>query len=74
MSVILLNSKDDLQWLKDVHIMPLLAASNARYPHQKPFRFKSAVLYGNEDYPGKIELYAKKNPLITDEPVVVFTQ
>ena len=51
-----LNTKDDMQWLFDVHKIPK--------------KYKSAVLYGNEDWPEKIVVFVKKNPLHTDIGVV----
>ena len=41
----IIQSKEDREWLKDVHGVK--------------GRFAVAVLYGNEDRPTKIELYAK---------------
>lgn len=56
----LLNESEDCQWLKDTHL------KNKDYPE-----FKCFVLYGNEDAPEKVELYANQEPLITDVPNVV---
>jgi len=49
-----INTKDDMQWLRDVHL-PRLSK-----------KFKSAILYGNEDYPDEIAVFEKRNPLYTD--------
>ena len=54
----LINSKDDIQWLKDVYIK------------NTGLVFNSAILYGNEDCPIKIELFEKKEPLYTDKPLL----
>jgi hypothetical protein len=56
--MILINSKDDIQWLKDVHVKNI------------DLVFNSAILYGNEDCPIKIELFEKKEPLHTDSPLL----
>lgn len=52
--VAFLNTADDMKWLRDVHL-PRLSK-----------KFKSAVIYGNEDYPEMIEVYEKRDPLVTD--------
>ena len=54
-----LQSAEDCQWLRDTHLKHL-----APVP-----AFKSAQLWGNDDCPDKVELYAKRNSLITDRPV-----
>jgi hypothetical protein len=48
MTITTLTSPDDLKWLQDVHNVP---ATN----------FPVAVVYGNEDAPDKVELYAQNN-------------
>ena len=53
----LINTADDMQWLRDVHLPAL------------PARFHSAILFDNQDWPTKIEVYEKKAPLVSD-PVV----
>jgi len=52
-----INSVDDMSWLFDTH----LKENKEFYPE-----YNSAILYGNEDCPEKIELYKKKNPLVGD--------
>jgi hypothetical protein len=56
----LLNTKADMQWLRDVHL-PRLSK-----------RFKAAVIYGNEDWPNAVELYTKRNPTVHDTPVTLY--
>ena len=55
--MIFLNSRDDLEWAKEVHGVP----QNA----------KAIVIYGNEDAPDKIEWYTKRNPSVNDIPKVI---
>ena len=57
MDEVLINTKADMRWLRDVHLPKL------------PSRFKSAVLAGNEDAPDRIDVYSRREPLITDTPV-----
>jgi hypothetical protein len=47
MSVFYLDTTEDLKWLQDVHKIP-----NAT-------DYKAALIYGNEDSPSKVELYAR---------------
>lgn len=54
----LLSTKEDMQWLRDVHI-PTLSPN-----------YNSAVIYGNEDYPNRIEVYEDENPTIEETPLV----
>ncbi len=49
-----LSTRDDMKWLKDVH----------------KIKAKSAVLYGNEDAPTKVEAYSMRSPTVSDIPVV----
>lgn len=58
MKITLINTAEDMGWLRDVHI-PRLAG-----------KYKSAVIHGNEDWPDKIEVYVKRDPDVTDVPVV----
>ena len=60
----LLDSKDDLRWLRETHLAP--------YADRIP-AFNAAVIDGNEDCPNKITLYAQPEPLTTDKPVAVLT-
>lgn len=57
-----LNTQEDMAWLIEVHL--------ANRPEFK--QFKSAILYGNEDSPEKVELFFDSDPLITD-PVHTIT-
>lgn len=54
-----LNSPDDCQWLRETHLkgVPLPAAYQG---------FTSFVLQGNEDAPHAVNLYAKTDPLYSD--------
>ena len=52
-----INSSDDISWLKENHLQDL------EYEN-----FNSAIIYGNEDSPEKIELFEKLEPLHTDTP------
>ena len=54
----LINSSDDMKWLRDVHLPRL------------PSKYRAAVIVGNEDYPDRIEVYERRDPLVTDAPVV----
>ncbi len=54
----LINTLDDMQWLRDVHLRRL------------PSKYKSAVILGNEDCPDEIQVYARRDPKITDKPLV----
>ena len=53
-----INDPEDMRWLRDVHL-PSLGT-----------RYKSAVIYGNEDWPDKIEVYFSHDPAVTDRPLV----
>ena len=57
--MLLLQSIEDMLWLSNTHICTGL----------KP---KSAVLWGNEDCPERVELYAQRNPEISDMPIAVY--
>lgn len=57
----LLNTPGDCQWLRDT------ALKNKKID----FQFNSFVLYGNEDAPDQVDLYAATDPLVTDVPFVV---
>lgn len=54
----MLNTEEDMQWLRDVHL-----------PNLSP-NYKCAVIYGNEDWPDRIEVYEDENPTIEDAPLV----
>jgi hypothetical protein len=53
-----MNEPSDVQWLKETHLRGL------SYPE-----FASFVLYGNEDSPTRVELYAASYPTVSDVPV-----
>lgn len=55
---VFLNSSEDMQWLRDVHLQGL------------PPEYEAAVVYGNEDSPSKIETYRSLNPKVNDVPTV----
>ena len=54
----LIDTTEDMEWLRDVHV-----------PHLSK-NYKSAIIYGNEDSPSRIEVYVRRTPLVTDEPLV----
>jgi len=55
--------RDDFQWLFDVHIKdPSLA------------KCRSAMIYGNEDCPDKIEVWFADYPLAYEMPAAVFVR
>ena len=54
----MLDTDEDMKWLRDVHLPRLQA------------KYKSAIIYGNEDAPDRIEVYAARAPVVTDEPLV----
>ena len=58
MNTILLQSREDMEWFRDCHFPEL------------PKKFRSLMLFGNEDHPEKIHCYERKRPLITDEATV----
>ena len=51
----LLNTKEDVQWLREVHVPDL------------PSWVKSAVIFGNEDSPSRIRAYRDEDPNLDDE-------
>lgn len=54
-----LNTPEDLQWLKEVHLL------KAPPPH--PYdNFKFAILHGNEDAPDSVDLYMVEEPTIDE--------
>ena len=55
---VLINSSEDMQWLKDVHV------------HNLPDNARSAVITGNEDAPDSIAVYDSTEPLVTDTPIL----
>ena len=57
------NAPSDVSWLRETHLK-----GPANLPPFLP-PFASFVLHGNEDYPDKLDLYASRDPLLTDVPV-----
>lgn len=53
---------DSIAWVFETHI---------KEPDDKDV--DSAILYGNEDAPERIELYSLASPTITDTPIRVWT-
>jgi hypothetical protein len=53
------NSSEDVSWLKETHL------KNGVH------EFASFILYGNEDYPDRIDLYLSSDPMYTDPPLVL---
>lgn len=53
-----INTGDDMQWLRDVHL-PTLSR-----------RYKSAVIVGNEDSPLEIYVYVKREPRYLDRALI----
>jgi len=56
--IVLLNTPEDMKWLRDVHLPTL------------PPKYESAVVYGNEDSPSQIEAYLSPNPTVNCIPAV----
>jgi hypothetical protein len=53
-----LNTPEDMSWLAEVHT------------HGQ--RYAAALVYGNEDWPIRIECFESANPLHTDKPVQIY--
>ena len=53
-----INTADDMRWLREVHLPRL------------PAKYKSAIIVGNEDFPDRIEVYERRDPRVTDVPIV----
>ena len=58
----LLNTPEDLEWLRSTHCPTL------------PLEMKCVVLHGNEDFPELLECYDSAEPLATDKPYVINLQ
>jgi hypothetical protein len=56
--MLMISTPADMKWLREVHLPGLER------------HFKSAVIHGNEDSPGRIDVYSRKNPLLSDIPLV----
>lgn len=54
----LINTADDMRWLREVHL-PRLSA-----------KYKSAIIFGNEDSPVRVEVFEHRDPVVTDVPLV----
>jgi hypothetical protein len=54
----LLDTEEDIRWLREVHIPNL------------PKNVKSAVIFGNEDYPDKISTFVERSPSISSVATV----
>ena len=59
---ILLNTPDNVQWLRTTHLK-----------NNQPPPFAGFVLSGNEDCPLKLELYKNAKPDYNEKPVMVYT-
>lgn len=57
-----LDCNEDLEWLFSTHLSWM-----ANHAH----KFKSAILYGNEDAPERIDLYTSRDPLFEEFPTIV---
>lgn len=54
-----ISGREDMAWLRDVHL-----------PKISIKKFKSAMIYGNEDCPTKVALYRSSDPHMNANPVV----
>lgn len=54
----LIDTDEDIQWLRDVHIPDL------------PKNVKSAMIFGNEDYPDKISTFVEREPTIHSQGTI----
>ena len=63
---IFLNTSDDMRWLWETHLkdFPLIRMGK--------FELRSAMIFGNEDCPSRIELFRQEYPLYTTKPSYVF--
>lgn len=67
MSHNIIDTSDDIQWLKETHLKGVILPT-------KWVDFKFAILQGNEDSPYALNLYVSQNPDIDDDYLrVVFT-
>jgi hypothetical protein len=56
-----INTPEDMEWLRDVHL------------HDLDLRmYRSAILYGNEDYPYQIKVFRSLEPTVKD-PFITYT-
>lgn len=56
--MVFLNSSEDMSWLREVHL-PNLSE-----------KYQSAVIYGNEDCPERIDAYTEAEPICSEEPLI----
>lgn len=56
------NDPESMKWLFEVHL-PFICGNKSH--------FRSAILFGNEDYPKRIELYQSLNPNYKDQPLSI---
>jgi hypothetical protein len=54
----LISGDEDMGWLRDVHLPGLSK------------KFHSALIFGNEDSPDRIQVYHLENPNVYDQPVI----
>ena len=47
-----LNETSDVKWLKETHLRGISGVP----------KFRSFIIFGNEDYPDKVQLFTAKNP------------
>lgn len=50
---------DDVEWLKSTHLK------------DKTLNFKSYILYGNEDWPERLELHDSADPTVDDKFIAI---
>jgi hypothetical protein len=53
-----LNDPEDITWLRETHIPDL------------PQSIRSAVLYGNEDFPKRVDAYEEVDPSLDDRMIM----
>jgi hypothetical protein len=53
-----ISGTEDMNWLRDVHLPGLSK------------KFKSALIFGNEDSPDRIQVYHLEDPNVYDQPVI----
>ncbi|KKN28149.1 hypothetical protein LCGC14_0857150 [marine sediment metagenome] len=58
--MILINSVEDMQWLRDVHLPGL------------DVKYRSAVIEGHESSPHRVTVFERRKPLIIDEGLVFY--
>lgn len=53
-----ITGAEDMKWLRDVHLPSL------------PKKYKSALIFGNEDFPDLIQAYEDADPNVYDQPAI----